>query len=227
MVVRWQLGIWLVLAPLSLCAAATPSPSDATAEVLASISTVAQNLTSTKYAHHARIDRQKGVYEWDCSIMAAWILQLAAPRARSAVALDRPLARDFYATIARADTTVPRGGWLRLHGPSNTVPGDVFAWIKPAIFRNRNNTGHVGFILSRPWRHPQFPSVWLIRIADATHELHGDDTRKVGGEGGFGTATIAFAVDANDVPIAYGWYGAAQDPSTFVPTKIAFGRVFR
>ena len=61
--------------------------------------------------------------------------------------------------------------------------------------------------------------VWLLRIADATRELHGDDSRPTGGEGGFGTATIAFLVDAAGAPRAYGWYGEAQDPATFVPTE--------
>jgi hypothetical protein len=66
-----------------------------------------------------------------------------------------------------------------------------------------------------------------VRIADATHELHGDDSRPVGGEGGFGIATIAFSVDPSDEPVAYGWYGLEQDPSTFVPTKIEFAQVFQ
>ena len=88
-------------------------------------------------------------------------------------------------------------------------------------------TGHVGFVIGRPWRHPKFAGVWLLRIADATTELHGDDSRPTGGQGGFGTATIAFLVDANGAPRAYGWYGEAQDPATYVPTDIVLGRVFR
>ena len=223
----WQIGFWWVLAQASICGAVTPSLRDAGADVVASLVAVERNLTSTKYRHNARIDAHKGIYEWDCSIMAAWILRRVAPRARAAIAGERPLARDFYAAIAAAGTARPLRNWLRLNGPSEVVPGDGFAWVKPDMFRDRNNTGHVGFVVSKPWVHPQFPSVWLMRIADATHERHGDDSRPVGGEGGFGTATIAFSVDTNNVPVAYGWYGADQDPSTYVPTKIVFGRVFR
>jgi hypothetical protein len=95
------------------------------------------------------------------------------------------------------------------------------------MFKQRANTGHVGFAVGKPWRHPRFPGVWLVRIADATTELHGDDSRPPGGEGGFGTATIAFLVDASGAPRAYGWYGEAQDPATFVATDIVLGRVFR
>ncbi len=158
--------------------------------------------------------------------MAAWILRRAAPRARATIAVERPLARDFYASVARAGTVQPSRGWLRLRGPAEVVLGDLFAWLKPEMFRDRNNTGHVGFVVGKAWIHPKFPSVWLLRIADATHERHGDDSRPVGGDGGFGIATIAFSVDEKGAPLAYGWYGAEQDPSTFVPTKIVFGRVF-
>jgi hypothetical protein len=216
-----------MLAQASIPAAATPRSRDLAADVASAIAAIERNLTSTKYEHRARIDTQKGVYDWDCSIMAAWILRRAAPRARAAIAADKPLARDFYAAIARAGTAQPRRGWLRLRGPSQILPGDVFAWLKPEMFRDRKNTGHVGFAVSKPWPHPKFPSVWLMRIADATRELHGADSRPVGGEGGFGTATIAFIFDASDGPVAYGWYGEDQDPSTFVPTRIVFGRAFR
>jgi hypothetical protein len=201
-------------------------PADAAADIVASIAAVERSVTSTKYVHNARIDAKKGVYEWDCSIMAAWILRRAAPRARAAIAVERPLARDFYASIARAGTVQPSRGWLRLRGPAEVAAGDLFAWLKPEMFRDRNNTGHVGFVVGKAWIHPKFPAVWLLRIADATHERHGDDSRPVGGDGGFGIATIAFLVDENGAPLAYGWYGAEQDPSTFVPTKILFGRVF-
>ncbi len=107
------------------------------------------------------------------------------------------------------------------------APGDVFAWLKPPMFKARANTGHVGFVVGKPWRHPRHAGVWLLRIADSTRELHGNDSRPMGGEGGFGTATIAFLVNSAGSPVAYGWYGELQDPATYVPTQIAFGRVFR
>jgi hypothetical protein len=53
------------------------------------------------------------------------------------------------------------------------------------------------------------------------------DSRTPGGEGGFGTATLAFAVDENGDAVAYGWYGEGQDPQTFVRTHMLFGRVLR
>ena len=159
--------------------------------------------------------------------MAAWIVDRTAPQARSALEADRPLARDFYRTLEKARTDRPRRGWQRLLDPAEVGPGDLFAWLKPEIFKERQNTGHVGFVVGKPWRHPKYGQVWLMRVADATRELHGNDSRPVGGDGGFGTGTIAFRVDDRGVATAYGWYGEEQDPQTYVPTKILFGRVFQ
>ena len=207
-----------------LALAAPPSKSDAIVTTLAGIE---HGLTSTKYQHRIAVDTRKGIYRWDCSIMVAWILERTAPAARRAIGVDKPLARDFYRTIQRARIDRPDRGWQRLPDVAALAPGDLFAWLKPEMFKERANTGHVGFAIGKPWRHPKFADVWLLRIADATTELHGDDSRPVGGEGGFGTATIAFLVDATGTPRAYGWYGEAQDPATFVATEIVLGRVFR
>jgi hypothetical protein len=192
--------------------------------ILREIAGIKQGLKRTRYVHRAKIDVKQGRYDWDCSIMVAWILERATPLARRALGKDNPLARDFYRSIAQASTDRPSRGWMRVQGPDAILPGDVFAWLKPNIFKGRNNTGHVGFVLERPRPHPQFKSVRLVRIADSTRELHEDDSRPSGGEGGFGTATIAFLFDDQGAAVAYGWYGEAQDPQTYVPTPIVFGR---
>jgi hypothetical protein len=93
------------------------------------------------------------------------------------------------------------------------------------MFRDRNNTGHVGFVVTTPRPSPDFEGVWLMGVADATRMIHGEDSRSEGGDGGYGTGVIAFLFDATGAPIAYGWYGKTQDPNTFVPTTIVFGRV--
>jgi hypothetical protein len=216
--------------PLAAPAPALAAPAPATgraAAVASALATVERTVTATRYQHQAKVDTRKGIYLWDCSIMAAWVLARTAPEARRALAAAKPLARDFYRAIDRAPDTHPVRGWQRLTDPASVLPGDVFAWLKPALFKDRPNTGHVGFVVGRPWRHPKHPGVWLMRIADATTELHGADSRPAGGEGGFGTATIAFAVDGRGDAVAYGWYGEDQDPQTFVSTRIVFGRVFR
>lgn len=222
-------GSFVIAAALLATAAASASqaPVDRSAAVVAALSGIEHGLTSTKYQHRISVDTRKGIYRWDCSIMAAWILDRTAPAARRAIGVDKPLARDFHRAIARARADRPDRGWQRLTDVAAVAPGDVFAWLKPAMFKERANTGHVGFVVGKPVRHPRFPGIWLVRIADATTELHGDDSRPPGGEGGFGTATIAFLVDATGAPRAYGWYGEAQDPATYVPTDIVLGRVFR
>jgi hypothetical protein len=216
-----------MVAPAPAAPIAVGGVADRSAAIASALAAVERGLTSTKYQHRRAVDPRQGIYRWDCSIMAAWILERTAPAARRALGADKPLARDFYRTIERARTDRPERGWQRLADVAALQPGDVFAWLKPEMFKDRANTGHVGFAVGRPWRHPRFAGVWLLRIADATRELHGDDSRPPGGEGGFGTATIAFRVDAAGAPRAYGWYGEAQDPATYVPTDIAFGRVFR
>jgi hypothetical protein len=215
----WRAVIWVMLA-------AAPAPGRSRA-IAAALGSIEHGLTSTRYQHRIAGDERKGIYRWDCSIMAAWILERTAPAARRAIGADKPLARDFYRAIGRAPTDRPARGWQRLTEVAALEPGDVFAWLKPEMFKQRANTGHVGFALGKPWRHPRFADVWLLRIADATTELHGDDSRPPAGEGGFGTATIAFLVDGHGAPRAYGWYGQAQDPTTFVPTEIVLGRAWR
>jgi hypothetical protein len=216
-----------MLSLLATSAASASTPADRSSAVVTALSTIEHSVTSTKYQHRVAVDPRRGIYRWDCSIMAAWILGRTAPAARRAIGVDKPLARDFFRTISRAPTDRPDRGWQHLTDVATLQPGDVFAWLKPEMFKQRANTGHVGFAIGKPRRHPRFANVWLLRIADATTELHGDDSRPPGGEGGFGTATIAFLVDASGAPRAYGWYGEAQDPATFVPTDIALGRVFR
>lgn len=218
----------LVFSATSLALASPPETGQGRgAAVAAALADIEHGLTATRYQHQAKIDARKGVYLWDCSIMVAWVLTRTAPEARRTLATDKPLARDFYRVIDGAPTDRPRRGWQRLADPAALVPGDVFAWLKPELFKARHNTGHVGFVVGKPWRDPKHAGIWLMRIADATTELHGADSRAPGGEGGFGTATIAFAVDANGDAVAYGWYGEGQDPQTFVQTRIVFGRVFR
>lgn len=206
---------------------AEKSHTDNSARIDSIIMAIEQGLKYTEYSHRPRIDVKNGIYVWDCSIMATWIINQVSPRARKALAKEKPLARDFYQTIKTADTLFPRNGWLRITKPSAIAPGDVFAWLKPEMFRERPNTGHVGFVIGKPRPHPSYTSVWVMRIADATRELHENDSRPVGGEGGFGTATIAVKFDDQGAPVAYGWYGASQDTATYVPTSIVFGRVVK
>jgi hypothetical protein len=194
--------------------------------ILTELARIEKGMRSTLYRHTPRIIPAKGIYEWDCSIMVGWILDRATPKARRALPA-KPLARDFYDVIAKASPESPRRHWLRISGPQAVEPGDVFAWRKAEVFKSHNNTGHVGFVLGKPWQHPRFPSIWVMRIADSTRAFHEQDSRPVDGDGGFGTAVVAFLFDDRGEAVAYGWYGEAQDPETYVETHIVFGRAVR
>jgi hypothetical protein len=58
-----------------------PASPDPESRVSAAIADVERGLRSTRYTHRARIDRKKGVYEWDC-IEATAAAGLARPVAR-------------------------------------------------------------------------------------------------------------------------------------------------
>jgi hypothetical protein len=217
----------LVVGPAVAAGVCQRAPANRSAAVVSALSGIEHGLTSTKYQHRISVDTRKGIYRWDCSIMAAWILGRTAPAARRAIGVDKPLARDFHRTILRARTDRPDRGWQRLIDVASAAPGDVFAWLKPEMFKERANTGHVGFVIGKPWRHPRFPTSGWCASRTPRPSFTATTRARPGGEGGFGTATIAFLVDPAGAPRAYGWYGEAQDPATYVPTDIVLGRVFR
>lgn len=191
------------------------------ARILATLAAVRTSLRETRYEHATRVNAKRGLYLWDCSGMAAWILQRAAPSAIAALGKDRPVARDFYRAIARSPLGRARGGWQRLGGIADARPGDVIAWLRPEGW-NSPNTGHVAFLLEQPLEIPGHPGTWAVRIADATSFGHQDDTRPQG-EGGYGEGTLLVLTGANGQAIAYGWYGTESD--AVLVTSIVFGRV--
>lgn len=204
-----------------------PPATQAAQKVMDTIKLIESKLTATKYQHKTVVKLKKGKFFWDCSGMADWVLQKAAPKARKALPEGRPLAKHFYQVIAKSPTDGQKKGWLRLAGPEQIRPGDVFSWLKPPFWKKRKNTGHVGFIVEAPRPHPSFQNVWLMKVADATRYLHEGDTRPPDGTGGYGTGTMAFLFDGDGTALAYGWYGSAQSPQTYVPTRITFGRVIK
>jgi len=201
-------------------APATP----AAARITERIEAIAMSLRETAYEHATVVRERDGVYRWDCSGMAAWILRREAPRAMRAITRERPLARDFVRAIERAPVGRARGGWERLGTLSEARPGDVFAWRRPRGFPSRN-TGHVGFVMAAPTPVPGLPGALAVRIADATSWGHQDDTRDDDGVGGFGMGTIAFLIDDTGAGTHYGWWGTRSEG--YVVTPILVGRLSR
>jgi hypothetical protein len=167
---------------------------------------------------------EQGLYVFDCSLMAQWVLMRATPVAARTVSrgLPRPLAADFQRRIASVPASAERGGWTRVPRVQDALPGDVIAWLKPKIIDSKN-TGHVAFIVLPPVRVTGYSDAYLARIADATSLLHADDTR--GDGSGFGFGTILLVVDPDtDAPRAYGWVGLEWRA---FETPIAIGRPLR
>lgn len=191
-------------------------------EVMKTLLGVHQNLRSGGYSSVTRVDEEAGMYSFDCSGMTQWVLRRAAPRAAAASAYQlphRPLARDFYRRIASVPVREERFGWQRIARVADARPGDVVAWIKPAVIRSPN-TGHVAFIVLPPVAVPGYSNAHLVRIADSSRLLHDEDTR--GDRDGFGFGTILLVSDPEGgQPVAYGWAGLRWRA---FETKIAIGR---
>jgi len=196
---------------------------DAAHRVIEVIEGIRDNLQRTRYQHHRVVREREGTYYWDCSLMAYWVLQRAAPRSvRHLRETRRPLAEHFVRAIERAPTDRRRRGWRRIAHIEQVRPGDVFAWRRPRGFPSRN-TGHVGFVVGAPRPVPEIPGAYAVRVADATRSLHQDDSRSWPGDGGFGIGTLVFLTDGEGRGTHYGWGGTYS--SGYVVTPILFGRV--
>ncbi len=214
-------------APRRVVAQTTPPTMSATAagqRVVSTLDAVSTSLRSTRYTHATSIDPHAGRYDWDCSVMAAWVLRRSAPEAARVLPGRRPLAVDFYRTIRSAPTVGRRGPWTRVARLSEARAGDVLAWPRPRWFPSRN-TGHVAFVAEPP---RVVSGGVLVRIVDATSVPHEADSRVYGGLGGFGTGTLRVDTDpATGEGIAYGWIGSATPQNYMVETPVVIGRVWR
>jgi hypothetical protein len=213
----------------------TPAPASASAVeapaselILGQITRIARNLQSSKYNHSTVVDERQGRYEFDCSGFVTWVLRRSAPGAYSSLLgrSKRPLARDYYHELARAPVgeRTPRGV-RRIARIDQAEPGDIVAWLKPALLRSPH-TGHVGFLLERPRPLNTVAGGYLVRIADASSYQHQDDDRYESGRTGFGSGTILLVADPETgEPRAYGWFGLYS--RWVLETSIAIGRVTR
>lgn len=176
--------------------------------VMKRLGMIASSLTDSEYQYGLQVDEKRGIYRFDCSGMAHWVLRKAAPRAAWTMAHDlpqRPLARDFQRRIARAPLDRERGGWRRLARVDELLPGDVVAWLKPTEIESPN-TGHVAFVVLPPVLAPGYEDAYLVRVADSSRLHHDDDTRI--GRSGFGFGTILLVSDpSTGNATAYGWVG--------------------
>lgn len=192
--------------------------------VMQTLHGIALGVKHTEYSHNQRVNVARGLYVFDCSSLGQWVLGRAAPVAAATTRRGlpgRPLAADFQRRIARVPAGEERGGWRRVGRIEDAAPGDVVAWIKPAIIQSQN-TGHVAFVVLPPLRVAGYVDAYLVRVVDATSLLHANDTR--GDGGGFGFGTILLVADDTGAPRAYGWVGMHWRA---FETAIAIGRPTR
>jgi hypothetical protein len=213
----------LVLArPTPSTAGSGPSGAD---RIVAEIVKLRDRVRHTRYQAATVVKPKEGLYAWDCSGMAAWILAKATPAARRALS-GRPVARDFFHVIERAPTARPKAGWQRLPNVAEVRAGDVFAWLRSPASVSKV-TGHVGFFVEQPVPLEQHPHIYMARIVDSTRLPHGGDTRTDDGIGGFGFGTMLFVTNADGETIAYGWHGLDSLAWGFMPARVIYGRVAR
>ncbi|MDB4961007.1 MAG: hypothetical protein JWP01_1006 [Myxococcales bacterium] len=199
-------------------------PTRAGTRVVDLVERIRTSLRASIYQPSTKVSEKDGLYHWDCSGMAAWILRRAAPLALRALNSSRPVARDFVTAIERAPAHRARKGWQRIARVADVMPGDVFAWRRPRGMPSKN-TGHVGFVLDRPRPVDGMPGAWAVRIVDSTRGSHQDDSRTGDPDGGFGIGTLVFLTDAEGGATSYGWSGTQSE--WYIVTPIVFGRVER
>jgi hypothetical protein len=194
------------------------------ARVIATIDAIQRTLVRSRYQPSTRVKPAEGIYDWDCSGMAAWILRRSAPTALQTLHSSRPVARDFVQAIERAPINKPRHGWQRIVQLADVMPGDVFAWRRPRGMPSKN-TGHVGFVVDQPQPVREIPGAWAVQIADSTSSYHQNDTRSADPDGGFGIGTLVFLTDETGRATSYGWAGTLSE--WYIVTPVVFGRVSR
>ncbi|MBN2342491.1 MAG: hypothetical protein JXX29_06230 [Deltaproteobacteria bacterium] len=202
-----------------------PSAGDRVVDLLTHIE---NTLQETKYQHVTRVNKRKGIYLFDCSGMAAWVLKRTAPAALQAVGRPndrRPLAVHFYQKIARIHPGKKRGPWYRVPTAAHIRPGDVIAWKRPPWFRS-SSTGHVAFAVEAPKaNHGEVPGI-LVRIADASKFKHEADSRDASTTG-FGTGVLLLPTNRKGDPLGYGWIGSQTQKDWVIPADLVIGRPLR
>ncbi|MFO0682540.1 MAG: hypothetical protein U0234_10835 [Sandaracinus sp.] len=220
-------GISFGLAPFAPAPEGGTPATEAAARVIAQIDDMQSRVRATRVRHETEIDEARGLYDFDASGMAGWVLSRAAPVAFAAMGRDRPVAEDFARAIHEAPADADTNGWRRLARADALRPGDVIAWETPQDQRTEGLTGHVAIVVGMPVRVPGLDEAWSVEVADATSDFHQWDSRLLGldFDGGFGRGTITLAVGEDGRPFAYGWQGPWSP--LFRRNEIELGRVTR
>lgn len=209
-----------ILPSITLSALAAPSAS-ASEKILEIVRLIEKKLKTTVYNHQTKVDLAKGRFEFDCSGMVNWILEQAAPTAYSELKSDRPRVAEYVQALKKIPFDKPSAGWRRVQKIADAEPGDVIAWPTPSWYPS-DATGHMGVLVAKP---EKVSGGYLLRLADATSYLHGEDTREGGTGFGYGTVLISVDPDSGEGS-GQGWTGRYSG-NTILKTPIYVGRALK
>jgi hypothetical protein len=180
------------------------------ASVLSEAQDILHSLKSTSYTHEARVDVSRGIYDFDCSSFATYVLNRSAPEAarelEASTAPKRPLARDF-ANFFSSPPGNAKVHWESVASLHQLIAGDIVAWLIPVGSLSKD-TGHVMIVSGDPYPNSKNPGEWLIPVIDAAVSGHGKtDPRRKAGPNGVGSGVVGFIQDEQGMPIAFRWSG--------------------
>jgi hypothetical protein len=187
---------------------------------------VLSTMKLSRYQHVTQVDEANGIYNFDCSGFVDYLLQQTLPDALAVIKyhpnrLNRPYHQDYYRFFARLGSMDNSGEWHAVHGPSDLLPGDVIAWLRPNE-SNYNGTGHVMIVRSNPTVDSKRSNELNTQIIDSTRSHHAFDSR-VNGANGVGTGTISLVMNTTGNSVGFRW---SDGQSTRIEyTRIAFGEL--
>ncbi|MGA2784465.1 MAG: hypothetical protein ABSF09_07190 [Candidatus Bathyarchaeia archaeon] len=179
----------------------------------------------SRYQHATQVDETNGIYNFDCSGFVDYLLQQTLPDALAVIKyhpnrLNRPYHQDYYHFFASRGLIDNSGEWHTVRDPSNLLPGDVIAWLRPSD--NHNGTGHVMIVRSNPTVDSKRSNEISVQIIDSTRSHHAFDSR-VNGANGVGTGTISLVMNTNGNLVGFRWRDGQSTRIEY--TRIAFGEL--
>jgi hypothetical protein len=180
----------------------------------------------SRYQHVTQVDEANGIYNFDCSGFVDYLLQKTLPDALAVIKyhpnrLNRPYHQDYYHFFASSGLIDNSGEWRTVQDPSNLLPGDVIAWLKPNE-SNYSGTGHVMIVKSNPTVDSKQSNEINVQIIDSTRSHHAFDSR-VNGANGVGTGTISLVLNTTGSSVGFRWSDGQSTRTEY--TRIAFGEL--
>ncbi len=189
-------------------------PQSSASRILYQAKQILLNLKSTRYSHKTKVNEKSGIYILDCSALACYILNRAAPVSLRLVPVDpdhrHARAKNFYDAFLNAQVGNTHNGWQRILRLMDAEPGDLIVWRrnpKPPT----GNTGHIVVVMEKPVKEKD--GGMRVVVFDSSRRRHARDTRQKG-DSGVGEGIMWFRVDESGAPVAIHWSNRKKRPKT-------------